>query len=106
MTRNGQSVVLRLDFDEVRILMTSDLNFRSQALLLKRWPAHEFACHVGKACHHGADDISWKFHKAMSPIATLFSSSDQETHIHPVRLSWGCALVLSGLGLVFLAALS
>ena len=95
LTRNGQSVVLRLDFDEVRILMTGDLNFRSQALLLKRWPAHEFACHVGKACHHGADDISWKFLKAMSPIATLFSSGDQETHVHPRALVMGmCARVI------------
>ena len=81
--------------DEVRILMTGDLNFRSQALLLKRWPAHEFACHVGKACHHGADDISWKFLKAMSPIATLFSSGDQETHVHPRALVMGmCARVI------------
>lgn len=89
LTRNGQSVVLRLDFDDVRILMTGDLNFRSQALLLKRWPENEFACHVGKACHHGSDDISWKFLKAMSPIATLFSSGDQESHVHPRALVLG-----------------
>lgn len=89
LTRNGQSLVLRIDFDQVRLLMTGDLNFRSQALLLKRWPASEFACHVGKACHHGSDDISWKFLKAMSPIATLFSSGDQETHVHPRALVLG-----------------
>jgi beta-lactamase superfamily II metal-dependent hydrolase len=89
LTRNGQSVVLRIDLGDVRILMTGDLNFRSQALLLKRWPDSEFACHVGKACHHGSDDISWKFLKAMSPIATLFSSGDQETHVHPRALVLG-----------------
>lgn len=89
LTRNGQSVVLRIDFGDVRILMTGDLNFRSQALLLKRWPDSEFACHVSKACHHGSDDISWKFLKAMSPIATLFSSGDQETHVHPRALVLG-----------------
>ena len=89
LTRNGQSVVLRIDFGDVRILMTGDLNFRSQALLLKRWPESEFACHVGKACHHGSDDISWKFLRAMSPIATLFSSGDQETHVHPRALVLG-----------------
>lgn len=89
LTRNGQSVVLRIDFGDVRILMTGDLNFRSQALLLKRWSASEFACHIGKACHHGSDDISWKFLKAMSPIATLFSSGDQETHVHPRALVLG-----------------
>lgn len=89
LTRNGQSVVLRMDFGDVRILMTGDLNFRSQALLLKRWPDSEFACHVGKACHHGSDDISWKFLRAMSPIATLFSSGDQESHVHPRALVLG-----------------
>ncbi|RVN54221.1 ComEC/Rec2 family competence protein [Sinorhizobium meliloti] len=89
LTRNGHSVVLRLDFNDVRILMTGDLNFRSQALLLKRWASSEFACHVGKACHHGSDDISWKFLKAMSPIATLYSSGDQESHVHPRALVLG-----------------
>ncbi|MGK9337333.1 hypothetical protein [Sinorhizobium meliloti] len=57
--------------------------------MLKRWAAIEFACHVGKACHHGSDDISWKFLKAMSPIATLYSSGDQETHVHPRALVLG-----------------
>ncbi len=89
LTRNGQSVVLRIDFGDVRILMTGDLNFRSQALLLQRWPDSEFHCHVGKACHHGSDDISWKFLKAMGPIATLFSSGDQESHVHPRALVLG-----------------
>jgi beta-lactamase superfamily II metal-dependent hydrolase len=89
LTRNGHSIVLRFDFGDVRILMTGDLNFRSQALLLQRWPESEFACHVGKACHHGSDDISWKFLRAMSPIATLFSSGDQETHVHPRALVLG-----------------
>ncbi|MEQ1515904.1 MAG: hypothetical protein ABL931_05380 [Usitatibacteraceae bacterium] len=89
LTRNGQSLVFRIDFGDVRILMTGDLNFRSQALLLQRWPASEFTCHVGKACHHGSDDISWRFMQAMSPIATLFSSGDQESHVHPRALVLG-----------------
>jgi len=83
LTRNGLSVVLRVDIGDVRILMTGDLNFRSQALLLANIPAVEFSCHVGKACHHGSEDVSSTFLKAMSPIATLFSSGDNETHAHP-----------------------
>lgn len=83
LTRNGLSVVLRIDYGDVRLLMTGDLNFRSQAVLLEHVPAVEFNCHVAKACHHGAEDVSTTFLSAMSPIATLFSSGDNETHAHP-----------------------
>lgn len=95
LTRNGHSVVLRFDYDEVRIMMTGDLNFRSQALLQKKWGDDEFKCHVAKACHHGSDDISWKFLRAMSPLATMFSSGDQETHVHPRALILGLSGGLS-----------
>ncbi|WP_108808164.1 ComEC/Rec2 family competence protein [Aquimarina spinulae] len=83
LTRNGISIVQRIDIGKVRILMTGDLNFRSQALLLNNIPATEFKCHIGKACHHGSEDISTTFLRAMSPLATLFSSGDNETHAHP-----------------------
>jgi len=83
LTRNGISIVQRIDIGKVRILMTGDLNFRSQALLLNNIPATEFKCHIGKACHHGSEDISTTFLQAMSPLATLFSSGDNETHAHP-----------------------
>ena len=95
LTRNGHSIVLRFDYDDVRIMMTGDLNFRSQALLQKKWDDDEFKCHVAKACHHGSDDISWKFLRAMSPLATMFSSGDQETHVHPRALILGLSGGLS-----------
>ena len=83
LTRNGTSVVMRIDYGDVRMLLTGDLNFRSQALLLNHIPSPEFKCHVAKACHHGSEDISTTFLQAMSPMATLFSSGDNETHAHP-----------------------
>lgn len=95
LTRNGISIVQRIDIGDVRILMTGDLNFRSQALLLKHIPVGEFKCHVAKACHHGSEDVSSTFLRAMSPLATLFSSGDNETHAHPRAKVLGMAGALT-----------
>jgi beta-lactamase superfamily II metal-dependent hydrolase len=83
LTRNGQSVVLRIDYQDVRVLLTGDLNFKSHAVLLKHVPAAEFGCHVAKACHHGSEDVSATFLAAMAPLATMFSSGDNESYAHP-----------------------
>lgn len=82
-TRNGLSVVLRIDYKDARLLLTGDLNFKSQAVLLKNIPNHEFRAHVVKACHHGSEDVSWKFLQATDPVAVMFSSGDNESHAHP-----------------------
>ena len=91
LTRNGQSVVLRIDFGNIRILLTGDLNFRSHALLLTHIQPAEFSCHVAKACHHGSEDVSSTFLKAMSPWATMFSSGDNEAYAHPRARALGLA---------------
>ena len=91
LTRNGQSVVLRIDYQNVRLLLTGDLNFRSHALLLKHIAPEEFSCHVAKACHHGSEDISSTFLQAMSPWATMFSSGDNEAYAHPRAKALGLA---------------
>lgn len=82
---NGNSLLLGLEFGSSRILLTGDLNTESQGALLADYTGSrdEFLCDVGKACHHGSEDVSFTFLKAMSPAVTVISSGDNEGYDHP-----------------------
>ena len=102
-TKNGHSVVLRLRYRNVSLLLGGDLNIPSEKLLLGHHTGgmtippetdedrrllveaarKVFGVDVAKSCHHGSADFSELFLDAVNPIATVISSGDQEPHAHP-----------------------
>jgi hypothetical protein len=82
---NGNSILLRVDYDHVRILLTGDLNKKSQQQILEILGANktELAADVSKACYHGSDDCSFEFINCIKASTSIISSGDDETHGHP-----------------------
>ncbi|MCI0572063.1 MAG: MBL fold metallo-hydrolase [Myxococcaceae bacterium] len=96
-TKNGHSVVLRLKYGGVSVLLGGDLNTPAENHLLRHHTGgmapdesgflerarSVFRSDVAKACHHGSADFSSLFLRAVHPLATVISSGDENPHAHP-----------------------
>ncbi len=103
-TKNGHSVVLRLKYQDVTMLLGGDLNIPAEKYLLGHYggtdkpledlednekdemikeAARFLGSDVAKSCHHGSADFSSEFLRAVDAIVTVVSSGDNEPHSHP-----------------------
>lgn len=103
-TKNGHSIVLRLEYGDVKILLSGDLNEKAHEFLTQHYSNGKFPkenmneselkemieigkavfeVDVAKSCHHGSDHFMDEFFSFINPVATVISSGDNETHTHP-----------------------
>jgi len=103
-TKNGHSVILKLEYGRVKIMLGGDLNTPAEEYLLEHYTGLDprklkessqdeqelidkaretFEADVAKACHHGSADFTDLYLRAVNPIATVVSSGDNEPHAHP-----------------------
>lgn len=97
-TKNGHSVLLRLQVGALRILLGGDLNASAEDYLLRHYadiapgqPLEDavpdararLGADVMKSCHHGSADVTDAFLRAVHPFAFVVSSGDNESHAHP-----------------------
>ena len=102
-TKNGHSVILQLQYRNLRLLFGGDLNRPSEVYLLQHysevddpWPwspeveqaviegaRPELRSDITKLCHHGSSDFTDTFMRTVAATATVISSGDNESYAHP-----------------------
>jgi beta-lactamase superfamily II metal-dependent hydrolase len=83
--KNGHSVILKLQYGKVRILLGGDVNTEFGELLHAHYAGKldTLTVDVAKACHHGSNHFHYGFLEAINAAATVISSGDDEAYAHP-----------------------
>ena len=97
-TKNGHSVILRLEYGGFTAIFGGDLNRPAEDYLLRHYGGVEAAAPLAdtlpearkrlsadllKCCHHGSADVTDEFVAAVHPFVAVISSGDRESHVHP-----------------------
>ena len=87
-TINGHSVVLKVTYGNVRTLLTGDINAAAERELVKDHDARQLSlkAELLKVPHHGSDDLSREFIRAVEPLVSVISAGDEDArrdYMHP-----------------------
>jgi beta-lactamase superfamily II metal-dependent hydrolase len=87
-TINGHSINLRIQLENVSILLTGDLNEIEEAELLQLHNSGKLnmRAEVLKVPHHGSDDVNISFLKSIQPLISIISAGDEDArrdYMHP-----------------------
>jgi beta-lactamase superfamily II metal-dependent hydrolase len=83
-TINGHSVVLKLTYKDVSLLLAGDLNTLGEEHLLQdQVLAGKMDANILKAPHHGSHEFSRRWLDAVNPQISTISSGDDTDHGHP-----------------------
>jgi beta-lactamase superfamily II metal-dependent hydrolase len=87
-TINGHSVVLMVTHGNVRTLLTGDIHAAAERVLVAEHSAAAISLRadVLKVPHHGSDDISRDFIRAVEPLVSVISAGDEDRrrdYLHP-----------------------
>lgn len=101
-TKNGHSVLLRLQYRDFSVLFGGDLNLPAEHFLMRHYgndgkapttieetdamiakASDRFGVDLMKSCHHGSSDVTDEFLQATAPAGYVVSSGDGESHVHP-----------------------
>jgi beta-lactamase superfamily II metal-dependent hydrolase len=87
-TINGHSIVLRLTYGHIRLLLAADLNSAAEGELLKAATSGsiDLTAEVLKVPHHGSGDFASTFFREVRPLVSVVSTGDEDElheYIHP-----------------------
>lgn len=89
-TINGHSVVLRLTYNNVKVLLSGDINTEGGKYLYQHEDLRSrLDAHVLKAPHHGSHEFYRPFLDTINPQISIISSGDDRDHGHPSHF-FGC----------------